>query len=694
MAQEHQSSYADVPPVIDGVLDDQIWQEVEVISNFKTFRPDYGMDMENKTLVYVSHDDENLYFAFKCFDDPALIKTSISARDKIRDDDWVCINLDSFSDQQSLYGLYINPNGIQMDTRFAAGREDVGVDVVWYSKGVINEDGYTVEAKIPFKSIRYAVKDGNVKMGVTFERKITRLSTQGTFPEIYPGQSLLANMLTLAYHRVKKTTLLELLPAVTYSRSGQQMDGQMDVENKADISLTAKYGITSELVLDATINPDFSQVESDIQQIEVNQRFPVNYPERRPFFLEGNEHFNFAAGSSSIRNIVNTRSIVDPAGAAKLTGKIGKRNTISSFFAVDHVNTLDDEFYGEETANVGVFRYKRSISNDDSYIGFIGTGRERNDAFNVVYGGDGQLRIKKANVISAHYLRSETVDSVSLPTASRDAFKVDFERDTRKLRLGINFSNVDDGFRSDVGYIRRTGVSAFSANFSPRFYPQESIIQRIDWSNYYSLTHDKPSSLYEYSVYTSVRAQLPRNTRLSVEGNWATEVYEAEIFDRSKVEASVNSQITKRIYFRMGYELSNGVYYDNATQGFGNSISGNLNLQFSDNLNAEFNYNYSDLYDKASKIKYYAINIVRGKFTYQMNKYIFFRAIAQYNSYTKVLSPNLLASFTYIPGTVVHIGFGSVYEQIEWNGSEYDKANKYLQTNNGLFFKASYLWRL
>src|SRR5690606_18817008 len=150
-------------------------------------------------------------------------------------------------------------------------------------------DGYTLEARIPFKSIRYAVKDGNVKMGITFERKISRLSTQGTFPEVFAGQSFLANMLPVVYDRVKKTTLLEVLPAVTYSRTAVHAEGQMYKLHKADLSLTAKYGITSELVLDATINPVFSQVESDVQQIEVNQRFPINYPERMSFFLEGNE---------------------------------------------------------------------------------------------------------------------------------------------------------------------------------------------------------------------------------------------------------------------------------------------------------------------------------------------------------------------------------------------------------------------
>ena len=129
------------PPVIDGLLDEDVWKKNDGISGFKTFIPDYGKDLPYNTIVWAAYDEENLYYAFRCFDaEPDKIKVSVDARDKIRQDDWVCVNLDSFNDQQTLYCIYSNANGIQMDTRFAAGKDDLGMDLVFYSAGTIDNE--------------------------------------------------------------------------------------------------------------------------------------------------------------------------------------------------------------------------------------------------------------------------------------------------------------------------------------------------------------------------------------------------------------------------------------------------------------------------------------------------------------------------------------------------------------------------
>jgi hypothetical protein len=147
------------PPKIDGYLDDPVWQDAPTITGLKTWMSDFGHDMAEKTIVYMAYDRENLYFAFRCYDrTPDKIKAAISSRDAIRPDDWVCINLDSFNDQQALYAFYINPLGIQSDSTYAGGKEDQSTDLVWYSAGRIDEEGYIVEVHIPLKSIRFAIK--------------------------------------------------------------------------------------------------------------------------------------------------------------------------------------------------------------------------------------------------------------------------------------------------------------------------------------------------------------------------------------------------------------------------------------------------------------------------------------------------------------------------------------------------------
>ena len=693
--KEKTSSYfTDTAPEIDGILDDQVWQEAQSVTGFKTFAPDYEKDMAFKTIAYWSHDADNLYFAFKCFDDPTLIKTSVAARDKIRDDDWIAVNLDSFNDRQTLYGFYVNPNGIQMDSRFAGGRDDDGIDMVWYSAGHIDDDGYTIEIKIPFKSIRYAVKDGEVDMAVIFERKISRFSSQGTFPALDPiqGKNFLTQTMPVHYEGVNKSVLFEAIPAVTYGWAKWHEEGRYITDSKPDVSLTLKYGITSDLILDATINPDFSQVEADAQQIEINQRFPVFYPEKRPFFLEGNENFNHAGGSgrSEIRSIVNTRSIVNPIFAGKITGKIGLKNTISAIAAIDEV--MDAPNNGK----VAVMRYKRTLKKD-SYIGGFFTSRQDGSFTNIVYGGDGQIRLGASSMISGFLFNSGNMDSLNRGINNRLAMAGNFAFNTRSISYGGGYTNIDEGFSTTVGYVTRTGITKYNVYVSPKFYPS-GWIKRVDPLLYFSVTEDKPSGLYERSLFSRNSITLDRNTRISLTASVANEVYEGQKFNRGSLSLSASSQLTKRIYVRGEYRIQNRAYYSTLEQGEGKSISGRLTLQLTDNFNSEWRYSYSDLFNKETGDKFYDVHIIRSKNTYQINKYLFLRIIVQYNSLTTAISPDFLASFTYIPGTVVHLGYGSIFRQTRWDensgdAGEYVNSRDYLETVRGLFFKASYLFR-
>jgi len=360
---------AETPPVIDGILDDPVWQNAPHETGFKTYHPDFGKDMGEKTVVYYAYDRENLYFAFRCFDSqPEKIKASISRRDSIRSDDWVCVNLDSFNDQQSLYAFYINPLGIQQDSRFEGGEEDFSVDIVWHSAGCIDNKGYAVEIKIPFKSIRFSHKEP-VEMRIICERKITRRSEFATYPPLDPAQG--ANFLTqgrtLVFFDIKHYTLFEVLPGVTYNKRSAVDRGKLTSPGgEGDISLTTKYGITSHLILEGTYNPDFSQVEADAGQVDFNLRYSLFFPEKRPFFLEGKEKFNFGGyhEGDPLSAIVHTRAIVDPIVGVKLNGKIGDKNTIASIYAMDELPEEEIEDY----AHFSIFRYKRALA-QDSFIG-------------------------------------------------------------------------------------------------------------------------------------------------------------------------------------------------------------------------------------------------------------------------------------------------------------------------------------
>ena len=679
----------DTPPVIDGKLDDPVWQEAPQVTGFKTWMPDYGIDMVEKTIVYTAYDRENLYFACRCFDSqPDKIKTSITSRDKIRSDDWMCFNLDSFNDQQALYSFYINPAGIQEDSRFSGGREDISIDVIWYSDGRIDDKGYTIEVRIPFKSIRFTNKNP-VEMGIVFERRISRQSEQGTYPPLSPnrGMFFLTQTMPMVLYDIKHYTLFELLPAATYSQSHSTDEGKLVSEgHKENFSLTTKYGITSDLILDGTYNPDFSQVEADAGQVDVNLRYELFYPEKRPFFLEGRENFGFSGSSTSdpFRAIVHTRMIADPLVGVKLTGKIGQRNTIASIVALDELPDSEDE--KKHYAQFAILRFKRKLY-EDSYIGGIYTGRDVENGYNRVVGIDGRSRINESSTLGYNIFGSFNKESDEPSVKEGHSLGYNYVYATRKLNIRLGLQDISKNFHTETGYLTRTGIFLLRATMAPKFYPRSRLIRRFDLTVSNSFIRDKFYHLDEVSNSASLRFILWRNSSISMSCNYSTEVYLAQTFDKSGLSVSGRSQFTKQFYLRLSYSHRKAIRYSaDPYQGRRNNGSASIVYLPSDKLHINLSLTYTDFYRDSDSEKIYDYTIARGRMTYQMNRYLFFRGIFEYNNYNKEMLTDFLASFTYIPGTVLHIGYGSIYNRIS--------NDRFLEMKRGFFFKTSYLWRM
>ena len=494
--------FTDSPPVIDGRLDDDVWQGQEPVSGFRTYNPDYGVEMVADTHVFMAYDAGHLYFAFKAFDsEPDELRATVTARDNIFREDWVAVNLDTFGDQQSLYAFYSNPLGIQGDGRYASGNEDRNVDMVWYSDGRIDEDGYTVEMSIPVRSIRFAGTDP-VRMGVIFERAIRRVSQSGTSPPLDPARAgqWLNQMRPISYRGIERGRVVEVLPAVTYSVDRANEAGRLrTAEEQGDLSLTAKYGLTSDLVLDATYNPDFSQVEADAGQVDVNLRYDLFFPEKRPFFLEGREHFGVAAtsksGSDPLRSVLYTRKIVDPITGAKLAGKIGDRHTVASIYAVDE---LPGEAAGGGTgyAHVPVLRYKRALS-DDNYLGALYAGRETETRFNRLGGLDGYYRVSESGSVALHGFLSRTRSEPGSAVRGGHAVGARYGVASRDIDYAVAYTDISRDFRADMGFLMRTGVRQIGGEVRPKFYPGADWVRRISLDLSTTQTLDTESDRWE-----------------------------------------------------------------------------------------------------------------------------------------------------------------------------------------------------
>ncbi|HYE16250.1 MAG TPA: DUF5916 domain-containing protein [Pyrinomonadaceae bacterium] len=511
-------------PVIDGKLDDEVWKSAAVFKDFIQYRPEDLVAPTKQTEAYITYDAKFLYVAFKAFDEKDKVRATVAKRDAVFDDDWVGIWLDTFNDGRRAYELIFNPLGIQADAIFTEGiNEDFSVDIVHESKGSITDDGFVVEVAIPFKSLRYtAGKDK--KWGLHLLRTIKRFNNeQSTWMPISKDNSSLLGQrgYITGLEGVSAERTLEIIPSFTASQTGQRVnrpipgapdaraftpvDRMLNKPVEFDLGVTSKFTITPQITLDFTYNPDFAQVEADATVVTANQRFPIFFEEKRPFFLEGKEIFETQISA------VHTRTIVDPDYAVKLTGKQG-RNTFGVLLASDPNpgRLTDDELdflkrtEGErglsdsdrarrnallgifdKNATVGILRLKRDVGKE-SFIGFLGTSYDFLDRHNQVAGFDSRFRLNKTTTLSAQVLGSTTQAPFFFAEEARTddrrvsgmAYSVYLNNSGRNWGYELGSTGRSRFFRADVGFNRRfdTNNPTFFARYNSDEKPKAAIV--------------------------------------------------------------------------------------------------------------------------------------------------------------------------------------------------------------------------
>src|SRR6266850_3811493 len=373
----------DKAPVIDGKLNDDVWKQAVVLKDFYQINPGDNIAPSKPTEVFIGYDSKFLYIGAHAFDDPTKVRASVAARDSVFGEDNLRVYLDTFNDQRKAYVLGWNPLGVQQDGIFTEGSgTDFSVDIVMESKGELTSDGWTLEVAIPFKSLRYEA--GKDKLwGFHVWRNIDRfndeLDSWVPMNRDQPGTLTKEAHLT-GLEGISTERTLEVIPSLTLSETGKRVSalpaGSTGLDDpgrilnkpiKFDPGLTLKYGLTPTVTLDMALNPDFAQVEADQTVVTANQRFPIFFEEKRPFFLEGIDIFQ-----SSLQP-VHTRAIVDPDVAVKLSGKRG-RNTFGILLASDNApgnfseedradrdNLPAIQRFLDKNAFIGVLRLKRDV---------------------------------------------------------------------------------------------------------------------------------------------------------------------------------------------------------------------------------------------------------------------------------------------------------------------------------------------
>ena len=732
------------PPTVDGLLDDAVWSNAARITEFVQRQPVDGAPASEDTEVYLAYDDTSLYLAFHAkYDNPGTMRANRVDRDRAGyGDDILSVYFDPFLDQQRAYVFSVNGYGVQGDSIVSGGRGggfsgggrggvpwgDRSWDALFESGGQPVADGFTAEMAIPFKSLRYPARPDNVPhtWGLQIVRQIRDKDETIVWSPVsrdiagfLPQMGVLDGMTGLSTSRN-----LEVQPTFTAFRYGtfDEAAGRLvDGEPQPDFGANFKYGVTPNLIADFTLNPDFSQIESDRPQVEVNQRFALFYPELRPFFLEGAEIFQMQAPVT----VVHTRTIVDPQYGAKLTGKAGK-TTLGVLFANDEGASLGvddrlDPAFGQ-TAQTFVGRVRYDLYSE-SFVGAIVTDRQFLDGHSRLVGADSNFRIGATHQLGFRALGTDRRAAQSGPQvnpcpstadveapAACDGYAMDFglRKRGRNLSYSIDSFALSPDFRTDVGFVRRTDQRETEARLDYLWWPQSWV---ISWGPEfrYGRNYNFDGVLADENLRAGVSANFAKNVRYSFDLDQDMERFYGMDFEKRRYRMFGNVSTSRVFSFGTGFDWGDEIYFDGANpfigreSGFRTFINFRPVSRFATNINITTSRFMDPLGFFAAGIndgersedgEIFNVNIFRALNTYQVTDRLALRNITEFNTYRGTVGLNLLATYRVNSGTAFYVGYDDHYRQYELFDDQVNAIDRgYLHTNRAVFTKIQYLFR-
>jgi len=693
-------------------------------NEFKQHNPTDGAAATQRTDAYLGYDQSNIYVVFLCHDEHAdQIRAQMTKRENAFADDYVEITLDTFKDQRRGYVFWSNPLGIQAEGLWTEDNgDDWSWDTVWNTTSRRTAHGYMVIMSIPFRSLRFSHAEMQ-DWGFILHRVIPRNNEDDFWPFVSAKLNGRMNQeaeLT-GLEKISPSRNFEIDPYGIWraDRTLNSIDTPPHFEGEdlgGRVGADAKLVIKDSLVLDLTIKPDFSQVESDQPQITINQRFPVFFPEKRPFFLENNTFFNTSF------NLLYTRNIIDPDWGARLTGKIGK-------WSLGFI-LADDKSPGESVANndpnfgkKATFAIAR-VNYDlfkQSTIGFIYTDREFAGSWNRIGGIDGNFKWHKNYFANFQILATSTKDIFGNYFAG-PAGEFSLGYSGRKFNMNTYYQDDSNGYQTLVGFYSRPGYRQFSNFLNYRWRPEKkwlisfgpNIFQQLDW--------DHTGLRLDYINNVNFQAEMKKNTFFGVFYNAA----------RSRLRPQDYSTLTTNIDLANG---GRGFFFQsdifkflsvNAQTVWGNTpnvipTTGPPRGSFERNFNGGFTlkpvtrmqitttYLLDNWVDETTRKSEYTTHIIRSKWYYQINREMSLRFIGQYNA--NLSHPELVALdtskefnydflFTYFihPGTALYVGYNTDLDTlnpmlIQGPNGLVQRSNQYINDGRQVFVKLSYLFR-
>lgn len=716
------------PPRLEEFLGGHSRSDMFQVDDFRQRSPGDGVAVSRKTSAWLGYDEKSLYAVFVCDSPAGQTRARMGKREDVFSDDVVGIFLDTYHDRQRSYEFFVNPLGIQADAINSEGRnDDFSFDTLWYSEGRLIPEGFIAMMAIPFKSLRFGATEIQT-WGLGLGRFIPGNNESSFWPYITQRVSGFSQQLAdmSGLEAISPGRNLQLIPYGALGH-GHFLDNPGTTgadplyRTNTDIraGLDAKIILHDSLTLDIALKPDFSQVESDDPQVTVNQRYEVQFAEKRPFFIENNGFF------ATPENLFFSRRVIDPDYGARLTGKLGRWNL--GMLAIDDKAAgiavgPGDPNYGK-TALVGVARVQREFGKQSNF-GFLFTDREFAGGFNRVGGVDARLKLNANWTLSGQAMTSQT----QTPDGTRsggDAWNAGLQAQHRNYFYNLGYIDRGEGFHTDLGFVNRVNIRQAQQYVNYRFRPKSKKV--ISWGPQLFVLGDLDhrNVQQDWTVSPGVQVEMARSSYGWLNHGETFERFNNINFRRTDNTTGGRTEYFKRATFDWGYSWGTRINYStpaglDAFLGHGSEAHATITVRPVSRVKLEEIYSVTQLRTDAGSFRslaqapvdhsatVFVNHLLRSRLNYQYNKQLSLRLIVDYNSVLqnpalisldrqKRLSGDVLMTWLLHPGTAFYLGYTDSLENVALAAGA---PNTVVRTNlpstttqRQFFAKVSYLFR-
>jgi hypothetical protein len=658
------------------------------VTDFRQFDPGDGNPVSQGTVAYLAYDDSKLYVVFVCHDDPSKVRARIAKRKGIKEgiDDAVVLYLDTFHDSKHAYLFAVNPLGVQLDGMITEGQaDDTLFEAVWESEGQLTPDGYVVRMAIPFRSLRFPKADVQT-WGIALGRWIPRTNEQAYWPLIskrvrgfVPQFGELQGL-----HDISSGLNLQVNPYAVSSGERFLDQGVPTYRTTSEnrVGGDAKLTVHNALTFDATLNPDFSQVESDDPQATANNRFATQYPEKRPFFLENSGYFLTPV------QLFYSRQIQDPGGGVRLTGKDGP-------WAIGLIGMNDrapselapgDPLFGRQ-AGLGVIRLQRELSKE-STIGMFISDRELASSYSRMQSFDSRIAFGRNWAFTGQMMQSDVRDLTGVRQTGPGYYAL-IEYVDRHITYAGDYLDLADGFQVPLGFVKRVGIRETNQALKYRFRPN-GFLAKYGPELRVVYDYDHQNVLQGRKIEPMMKFEFRRETIAELRELFEWELFQGLPFQSRRTIAKLDTQWFPWLGVSSSIEWGTDVNHDpvdGLDPFLGNLV--NAGLLFTIRPTSQLRFEPTILYERMTTLpgahpagvtaptRVFTDWQLRGKVNYQFTRVASLRVIVDYESLTRDAglssldhlvrwAPDVLFTWLITPGTATYIGYTDSYENLAY----------------------------